>query len=93
MKPPSRKFALIIILAASVAISARAGDLTRTEPHPSLSPRDVVSIQMRALQDNDRPARDRGLEITFNSPRPPTNARPAGCGASRRWCARPPTDG
>ena len=59
--------ALLVVLAAPVG----ATHLPQTEPDPSLSPQDVVSIQIEALRNNDTPYEDRGIEVTFNfaSPR------------------------
>lgn len=54
--------AILVVLAARVG----ADILPQTEPDPSLSPQDVVSIQIEALQQNDTPYQDRGIEITFN---------------------------
>ncbi len=54
--------ALLIVLAAPVG----ATHLPQTEPVPSLSPRDVVSIQIEALRNNDTPYENRGVEVTFN---------------------------
>ena len=54
--------ALFVVLAAPVG----ASHLPQTEPDPSLSPQDVVSIQIEALQNNDIPYEDRGIEVTFN---------------------------
>ena len=34
-------------------------------PTPSLTPQDVVRIQLGALADNDRPYADAGIELTF----------------------------
>jgi hypothetical protein len=45
---------------------AAADHLPQTEPDPSLSPQDVVSIQIEALQKNDTPYANRGIEVTFN---------------------------
>ncbi len=53
---------LLVVLAAPVG----ASHLPQTEPDPSLSPQDVVSIQVEALGNNDAPYKDRGLEVTFN---------------------------
>ena len=52
--------ALLVVLAAPVG----AIHLPQTEPDPSLSPQDVVSIQIEALQHNDTPYEDRGIEIS-----------------------------
>ncbi len=62
MKQLVRVTALLVVLAAPVG----ATHLTQTEPDPSLSPQDVVSIQIEALQHNDTPYQDRGIEVTFN---------------------------
>ncbi len=64
---------LLVVLAAPVG----ATHLPQTEPDPSLSPQDVVSIQIEALQHNDTPYEDRGIEITFNFASP-TNKRMTG---------------
>ena len=45
---------------------AWANHFPNTEPDPSLSPQDVVSIQIEALQNNDTPYENRGIEVTFN---------------------------
>ncbi len=62
MKQVARVTALLILLTAPVG----ASHLPQTEPDPSLSPQDVVSIQIEALQNNDIPYEDRGIEVTFN---------------------------
>ncbi len=54
--------ALLVVLAAAVG----ATHLPQTEPDPSLSPQDVVSIQIEALRNNDTPYENRGIEVTFN---------------------------
>ena len=64
---------LLVVLAAPVG----ATHLPQTEPDPSLSPQDVVSIQIEALQHNDTPYEDRGIEVTFNFASP-TNKRVTG---------------
>lgn len=61
MKPLVWGGVLLIALVAPV----RATHLPQTAPDPSLSPRDVVSIQIEALQHNDTPYADRGIEVTF----------------------------
>ena len=65
--------ALLVVLAAPVG----ATHLPQTEPDPSLSPQDVVSIQIEALRNNDTPYEDRGIEVTFNFASP-TNKRVTG---------------
>lgn len=67
-------FILAVLL---VAAPVGATHLPQTEPDPSLSPQDVVSIQIEALQHNDTPYEDRGIEITFNFASP-TNKRVTG---------------
>ncbi len=64
---------LLVVLAAPVG----ATHFPQTEPDPSLSPQDVVSIQIEALQNNDTPYEDRGIEVTFNFASP-TNKRMTG---------------
>jgi hypothetical protein len=61
-----RPILMVIIAMFLITGPAIAGDLSRTQPHPSLSPQDVVTIVMRALKNNDVPTPDRGIEITFN---------------------------
>ncbi len=57
-----RAAALLVVLGTA----AGAADMLRTEPDPSLSPRDVVGIQIEALRNNDIPYEGRGIEVTFN---------------------------
>jgi hypothetical protein len=66
--------AFILLLLAGPAL---AGDLSRTQPHPSLSPKEVVVIVMRALRHNDTGGRDRGIDVTFNFASP-ANKRTTG---------------
>ncbi len=56
----------IAALLAVLAAPAGAAHLPQTEPDPSLSPQDVVSIQVEALENNDIPYENRGIEVTFN---------------------------
>ncbi len=51
--------ALILICSSAVA-----ADLS-LEPNPNLSPDEVVEIQLAALADNDSPAPDDGIRVTF----------------------------
>ncbi len=62
MKQLVRVTALLVVLAAPVG----AADFPQTDPDPSLSPQDVVSIQIEALRNNDISYEDRGIEVTFN---------------------------
>ncbi len=62
MKQLVRVTALLVVLVTPLG----ATHLPRTEPDPSLSPQDVVSIQIEALRNNDTPYENRGIEVTFN---------------------------
>ncbi len=53
-------------LAVALVSPAAADQLAQASPDPSLSPRDVVSIQVEALRNNDKPYEDRGIEVTFS---------------------------
>ncbi len=49
--------------------ASSAAHLIRTEyiaPHPSLSPQEVVEIQIIALQENDEPSVDFGVRKVYN---------------------------
>ena len=59
------KFTFILV-AVCIASTSAGSDLSRTTPHPSLSPLDVVKIVMNALQKNDEPSKNRGIAVTFN---------------------------
>ena len=63
MKQLARVTALLVVLAAP---AGAAHHLPQLEPDSSLSARDVVSIQIEALQNNDTPYENRGIEVTFN---------------------------
>lgn len=56
-------------LAASVTILnaplAGAQASAALQPHPSLSPREVVQLQLDALREVDRPTKDAGFETVF----------------------------
>jgi len=45
------------------------------EPHPELSPEDVVRIQLDALRDNDRPSPDSGVALVFRFASPGNRAQ------------------
>ena len=64
-----QKFTFILV-AVCITSTAAGRDLSRTAPHPSLSPLDVVKIVMNALQKNDEPSKNRGIRVTykFSSP-------------------------
>ncbi len=72
-----KQFLQITVLLVVLAAPAGASHISLTEPDPSLSPEDVVSIQIEALQHNDTPYEDRGIEVTFNFASP-TNKRMTG---------------
>ena len=57
---------MFILIAVCIASTAAGSDLSRTAPHPSLSPLDVVQIIMNALQKNDEPSKNRGIAVTYN---------------------------
>jgi hypothetical protein len=61
-----KQFLLAAALFAATAAPVVADHLPHTEPDPSLSPQDVVSIQIEALHNNDTPYENRGIEVTFN---------------------------
>ncbi|MDC0189791.1 DUF4864 domain-containing protein [Rhodospirillales bacterium] len=60
-----QKFTFILV-AVCITSTAAGRDLSRTAPHPSLSPLDVVQIVMNALQKNDEPSKNRGIAVTYN---------------------------
>lgn len=66
--------ALVLLM---IAGPLAAADLSRSEPHPSLSPREVVRIIMTALRQNDVPGPDRGIDVTFRFASP-ANKRSTG---------------
>ena len=88
MKQVARVTALLILLTAPVG----ASHLPQTEPDPSLSPQDVVSIQIEALRNNDIPYEDRGIEVTFNFASP-ANKRMTGPLERFKVMVRSPTYG
>ena len=70
-------FCLTLLLSLSAPVEATHLPQTEPEPEPSLSPGDVVSIQIEALKNNDILYKDRGIEVTFNFASP-TNKRMTG---------------
>ena len=58
-------FTFLLFFMGMISAGA-AKDLSKTSPHPSLSPLDVVKIVMNALRQNDVPNKNRGIAITFN---------------------------
>lgn len=60
---PAALLALLLALAASMATAQERSPTDRLlAPNPERSAREVVVIQLNALSDNDRPARDAGIE-------------------------------
>ena len=51
--------------AALLASGLAAGEFDQARPDPSLSPEEVVRIQVGALGENDNPNPDSGIETTF----------------------------
>ncbi len=78
--------ALLTLLAASrltaqSAAPSNSGDVARSSapahaaaPDPTLSADDVVAIVLDALSQNDRPTKDRGIEVTFGFASPSNRA-------------------
>lgn len=60
MSGNARRRRWLVLLVLAIAPAAAVG-----LPLPDLSPGDVVRIQLRALQQNDRPYRDAGIAIAF----------------------------
>ena len=61
-----KQYLFAAALFAATAAPVVADHLPQTQPDPSLSPQDVVSIQLEALRNNDTPYDNRGIEVTFN---------------------------
>ena len=61
-------FVAVTIAVMSVSWTARAADLVA--PDPSITPEEVVAIQMKALQFNDNPVADFGIAQTWNFAHP-----------------------
>ena len=61
-----KQLLLAAALFAATAASMAADHLPQTKPDPSLSPQDVVSIQIEALRNNDTPYENRGIEVTYS---------------------------
>ena len=65
-------FVGVTIAVMSVSCTARAADLVA--PDPSITPEEVVAIQMKALQFNDNPVADFGIAQTWNFAHPRNRA-------------------
>ncbi|UCH48681.1 MAG: DUF4864 domain-containing protein [Betaproteobacteria bacterium] len=61
-----KQLLLAAALSAATTAPVVADHLPQTKPDPSLSPQDVVSIQIEALRNNDTPYENRGIEVTFS---------------------------
>ena len=62
-------------LAAAVVLLAAVPAAAQTpEPSPDLAPEDVIRIQVEALQKNDTPRRDAGIEAAFRFASPGNRA-------------------
>jgi hypothetical protein len=59
---PGAIFALIFLMVSAPTL---AQETARLAPHISLSPEQVVRIQLDALADNDEPYGDHGIEVTY----------------------------
>jgi Domain of unknown function (DUF4864) len=70
----SRKIVVALIFSPIVAGFAQVPDLN---PEPKFSPEEVVQYQVRALQHNDDPHPDAGIERTFRFASP-SNKRQTG---------------
>ena len=59
---------LAVILTGGICLGASGKSAVpdATEPAPSLTPEQVIAIQLHALQNNGRLENNRGIEITFN---------------------------
>ena len=73
---PRMKILLPVIAALAslfmLSVGARAAELV--VPDPSIAPEEVVAIQMKALQFNDNPTPDFGIEQTWNFAHPRNRA-------------------
>ena len=65
-------FVAVTIAVMSVSWTARSADLVA--PDPSITPEEVVAIQMKALQFNDNPVADFGIAQTWNFAHPRNRA-------------------
>ena len=73
---PNLKFLLPVVaaLASLFMLSAGARAAELVVPDPSIAPEEVVAIQMKALQFNDNPSPDFGIEQTWNFAHPRNRA-------------------
>lgn len=66
--------ALRITVVAAIVLTLTACDGKAQGPNPTLSPRDVVRIQMAALQHNDSPTPDHGITVAYRFASPQNRA-------------------
>ena len=67
-----RILSLVMVFWIGLVTKVVAGDLIT--PDPSISPEDVVSIQLSALQTNDSPSADHGIRQTWAFAHPDNRA-------------------
>jgi hypothetical protein len=60
-----RLFRIVLLLSFALAADIGLGNLAELMPRPELSPEDVVQYQVAALQQNDDPKYDAGIERAF----------------------------
>ncbi len=67
---------LAVILSGGICLGASGKSAVpdATGPAPSLTPEQVIAIQLHALQNNGRLENNRGIEITFNFASPANRA-------------------
>jgi len=66
--------AIAILAAALLSVSVAAAETTLKTPHPDLQPIDVVRTQLLALQQNDVPSPDFGIQQTWAFAHPDNRA-------------------
>ena len=64
--------ASLFLVSVNLSVTAHAAELV--VPDPSIAPEEVVAIQMKALQFNDNPTPDFGIEQTWNFAHPRNRA-------------------
>ncbi len=64
--------ASLFLVSVNLSVTAYAAELV--VPDPSIAPEEVVAIQMKALQFNDNPTPDFGIEQTWNFAHPRNRA-------------------
>ena len=82
-------FILVSIAFTAPGLAAQSGDLSRTSPHPSLKPLDVVRIVMNALQRNDAGGANNGIAITYKFASPANRRMTGPLPDLSRWSVGP----